>query len=108
MLAVTVTEAAQIVGTLLVLSLVITPVAAAQRLSTGPVPVTLLSVALAVAAADGGAPAQLRVPERRARACRTVALSFAFYLAARLAGPAITSARRNRSAPPDLAELPRG
>ncbi len=106
-LAVTVTEAAQIVGTLLVLSLVITPAAAAQRLSTSPVPVTLLSVALAVAAADGGLLLSFEFPSV-APSVPIVALSFSFYVAARLAGPAITSARSNRSAPPDLAELPHG
>ncbi|HWS44266.1 MAG TPA: metal ABC transporter permease, partial [Acidimicrobiia bacterium] len=42
-LAFTVTEAAQIVGTLLVLSLAITPAAAAQRLSPSPLVVTVLS-----------------------------------------------------------------
>ncbi len=37
-----------------------------------------------------------------------VALSFAFYVAARLAGPAVTHRRRQRSALADLAELGRG
>ena len=53
-LALTVTEAAQIVGTLLVLSLAITPAAAAQRLSTRPLIVTGLAVGFALIAADGG------------------------------------------------------
>ena len=49
-LALAVTEAAQIVGTLLVLSLAITPAAAAQRLSARPVMVTLISIAFALTA----------------------------------------------------------
>ena len=54
LLALTVTEAAQIVGTLLVLSLAITPAAAARQLSANPRAVSLLSVAVALLAADGG------------------------------------------------------
>lgn len=53
-LALTVTSAAQIVGTLLVLSLAITPAAAAQRLATRPFTITVLSVAFAVIASVGG------------------------------------------------------
>lgn len=53
-LALTVTEAAQIVGTLLVLSLAITPAAAAQRLSVNPLRITALSVVFAMAASLGG------------------------------------------------------
>src|SRR5438477_10409839 len=58
-LAFTVTEAAQVVGTLLVLSLAITPAAAAQRLSPSPVVVTGLSMLFALVAADGGILASL-------------------------------------------------
>jgi zinc/manganese transport system permease protein len=50
-LAITVTEAAQLVGTLLALSLAITPAAAAQRFSASPFAVILLSVAFAVISA---------------------------------------------------------
>jgi zinc/manganese transport system permease protein len=106
-LAVTVTEAAQIVGTLLVLSLAITPAAAAQRLSANPFVVTALSIAMAVAAADGGLLLSFQFPTVKPSVL-IVALSFAFYLAARLVGPAVTSARRHRAAGPDLAELGRG
>lgn len=59
MLAITVTEAAQVVGTLLVLSLAITPAAAAQRLSVRPLVVTLWSVGFALLASDGGIVASL-------------------------------------------------
>lgn len=54
LLALTVTAAAQIVGTLLVLSLAITPAAAAMRLSARPSIVATLSIAFAVIASTGG------------------------------------------------------
>jgi zinc/manganese transport system permease protein len=53
-LALTVTEAAQIVGTLLVLSLAITPAAAASRFSARTPVVIAISIAFALIAADGG------------------------------------------------------
>jgi zinc/manganese transport system permease protein len=53
-LAFAVTEAAQIVGTLLVLSLAITPAAAAQRWSARPLTVTALSIGFALVACVGG------------------------------------------------------
>jgi len=94
-LAVTVTEAAQVVGTLLVLSLAITPAAAAQRLATAPLAVTGLAIALAVAATDGGLLLSLggsSVPPT----VFVSGLSFAFYLAARLASPTISRRRSAR------------
>jgi zinc/manganese transport system permease protein len=106
-LAVTVTEAAQIVGTLLVLSLVITPAAAAQRLSTNPIVVTALSVAVAVLAADGGLLLSFEFPSV-APSVPIVAISFAFYVVARLVGPVLFSRRRRVSAIPELAELHHG
>jgi zinc/manganese transport system permease protein len=87
-LAVTVTEAAQIVGTLLVLSLAITPAAAAQRLSARPAVVTALSVIFALVASDGGLLASLQFGSVKASVFIT-AISFVIYLAARLAGPAV-------------------
>lgn len=54
LLALTVTAAAQIVGTLLVLSLAITPAAAAMRLSARPAIVASTSVAFALMAGAGG------------------------------------------------------
>ncbi len=54
LLALTVTAAAQIVGTLLVLSLAITPAAAAMRLSARPAIVASLSVVFAFIAGVGG------------------------------------------------------
>jgi zinc/manganese transport system permease protein len=81
-LALTVTEAAQIVGTLLVLSLTITPAAAAQRLSARPAVVTGLSVLIAVVASDGGLVANLAQPSVKASVYITF-ISFGLYLLAR-------------------------
>jgi zinc/manganese transport system permease protein len=65
-LALTVTGAAQVVGTLLVLSLAITPGAAAQRLSANPLRVGVLSVLFAVVAAP-----RLRQPSLSRTCCDT-------------------------------------
>jgi zinc/manganese transport system permease protein len=106
-LAVTVTEAAQLVGTLLVLSLAITPAAAAQRLTFNPVTTTALSVVFAVVSADGGLLLSFQFPTVRP-SVPIVAVSFAFYVLARLAGPALTARRRRLGATVDLAELTHG
>jgi zinc/manganese transport system permease protein len=91
-LALTVTGAAQVVGTLLVLSLAITPGAAAQRLSASPLAVAGLSVLFAVAAADGGLLVSFGITTVKASVFIT-SISFAIYLAARVAGPALRSRR---------------
>lgn len=106
-LAVTVTEAAQIVGTLLVLSLAITPAAAAQRLSPNPFVVTMLSIAMAVLAADGGLLLSFQFPTVKPSVL-IVAISFGFYVLARLLGPAIRTRHGRPAHEPDLAELSRG
>lgn len=85
LLAVTVTEAAQIVGTLLVLSLTITPAAAAQRLAARPMMLSALSVVFALVAADGGIIANLARPSIKASVFVTF-ISFGIYLACRLTG----------------------
>jgi zinc/manganese transport system permease protein len=93
LLCVTVTEAAQIVGTLLVLSLAITPAASAQRLAAAPFAVTAISVGFALAATDGGILLSLNgttVPPT----VFVTGLSFGFYVIARLVGPSIM--RRHR------------
>jgi zinc/manganese transport system permease protein len=98
-LAVTVTEAAQIVGTLLVLSLAITPAAAAQRLSARPAVVAGLSVLFALVASDGGLLVSLtglnttNVPA----SAFITAISFAVYLTARLLGPRLVRRRGVRA-----------
>lgn len=81
-LSVTVVEAAQIVGTLLVLSLAVTPAAAARQLVDGPLRVSALSVALALLAADGGLLLSLQFPTVRASVFITF-VSFGCYLVAR-------------------------
>jgi zinc/manganese transport system permease protein len=83
-LALTVTEAAQIVGTLLVLSLAITPAAAASRLSSRTPIVMVVSIAFALLAADGGLLLSLVHPEVKASVIIS-AISFALYVLARLA-----------------------
>src|SRR6204780_3633971 len=106
-LAIPVTEAGQIVGPLLVLSLAITPAAAAQRLSANPFAVSVLSVAMAVLAADGGILLSFQFPTVKPSVL-IVAISFAFYVVARLVGPGIASRRRGRFAASELAELTHG
>jgi zinc/manganese transport system permease protein len=84
-LALTVTGAAQVVGTLLVLSLAITPAAAALRLSASPMVVAALAVAFALVAADGGLLASLESSNVKASVFVT-SFSFAIYVMARLVG----------------------
>lgn len=83
-LALTVTEAAQIVGTLLVLSLAISPAAAAQRLSVKPLGITALSVLFALIAALGGLLLSFVFDSIKPSVFITV-ISFAIYLIVRLA-----------------------
>jgi zinc/manganese transport system permease protein len=97
-LALTVTEAAQIVGTLLVLSLAITPAAAAQRLSARPAVVTGLSILFALLACDGGLIASLESNTIKASVFVTV-FSFAIYALARVAGGALHLGRPTARVP---------
>lgn len=92
-LALTVTEAAQVVGTLLVLSLAITPAAAAQRLSARPVVVTALSVMFALIASDGGIIASL-ISNTVKPSVFVTSISFSIYVIARIIG---TSPSRQQS-----------
>ena len=94
-LALTVTEAAQIVGTLLVLSLVIAPAAAARRLATSPLAIALLSLFIALVAADGGLLASLQFGNIKPTVFVT-GISFFVYIAARIFGPSLMK-RKNRS-----------
>jgi zinc/manganese transport system permease protein len=84
-LAFTVTEAAQVVGTLFVLSLAITPAAAAHRLANSPLVVAVLSIVFALVAADGGLLLSLESATVKPSVF-IVAISFGIYVAARLAG----------------------
>lgn len=92
-LAFTVTEAAQVVGTLLVLSLAITPAAAAHRLANSPLVVAVLAVVFALVSADGGLLASFQSSSVKPSVF-VVAISFAIYVVARLVGPWLKSARR--------------
>jgi zinc/manganese transport system permease protein len=82
-LAFAVTEAAQVVGTLLVLSLAITPAAAAQRVSAHPLVVAALSTTFAFVAAVGGILASLASTTVKPTVFVT-SFSFAIYVLARL------------------------
>lgn len=92
-LALTVTQAAQVVGTLLVLSLAITPAAAALRLTAKPGQATVLSVIFALLAADGGLIMSLRYATVKPSVFVTF-ISFAIYLLARVLGGWTRGARR--------------
>ncbi|ORW89291.1 helicase [Mycobacterium sp. IEC1808] len=91
LLALTVTEAAQIVGTLLVLSLAITPAAAATRLTARTPVLIALSIGFALIAADGGLLLGLLRPHVKASVFIS-AISFAIYAVVRLASPGIRRA----------------
>jgi zinc/manganese transport system permease protein len=84
-LALTVTAAAQIVGTLLVLSLAITPAASAIRLTTKPTTVAILSILFALLASVGGVIVSLASGTLKPSVCVTT-ISFALYVFARLYG----------------------
>jgi zinc/manganese transport system permease protein len=104
-LALTVTGAAQVVGTLLVLSLAITPAAAAQRLSATPLVVAALSVIFALISADGGLLASFGASSIKASVFIT-SISFAIYLAARLTGPLLRQRRPHRAGHPARTSRP--
>lgn len=89
-LAFTVTAAAQVVGTLLVLSLAITPAAAAIRLGTKPRSVMIISVLFALLAGLGGIIISLASNTLKPSVCVSV-ISFCLYIFARLYGKNIPS-----------------
>ncbi len=84
LLALTTAEAIQVVGVLLVLTLVITPAAAAQRLTGRPTVALALSIAIALVATEGGILLSLEKPWPTSFFIS--AISFAAYVAARLWG----------------------
>ncbi|HET7572923.1 MAG TPA: metal ABC transporter permease [Gaiellaceae bacterium] len=86
LLALTTAEAIQVVGVLLVLTLVITPAAAAQRLTGRPGLAVLLGVGIALVSTEGGI--LLSLAKDWPTSFFISALSFGFYLAARLVGSA--------------------
>ena len=82
LLALTIAEAIQVVGVLLVLTLVITPAAAAQRLTRRPTLALLISVAIALVSTEGGI--LLSLEKSWPTSFFITTISFAFYVAARL------------------------
>ncbi|MGH9303451.1 MAG: metal ABC transporter permease, partial [Acidimicrobiales bacterium] len=94
-LALAVTEAAQVVGTIFVLSLAITPAAAAERWSANPLGVALLSVAFAFVSAVGGLLIDFEVASVKPSVF-IVGLSTAIYGLSRLAGPKLRARRPAR------------
>jgi len=84
LLALTTAEAIQVVGVLLVLTLVITPAAAAQHLTRRPGFAVLLSVAIALVSTEGGILLSLLKPWPTSFFITTI--SFAAYLGARAYG----------------------
>jgi zinc/manganese transport system permease protein len=84
LLALTTAEAIQVVGVLLVLTLVITPAAAAQRLTARPAVALGLSILIALGATEGGILLSLAQPWPTSFFIS--AISFSVYVAARLMG----------------------
>jgi zinc/manganese transport system permease protein len=82
LLALTTAEAIQVVGVLLVLTLVITPAAAAQRLTPRPTLALFLAVAIALVSAEGGI--LLSLEKSWPTSFFISAISFGIYLAARV------------------------
>lgn len=81
LLALTTATAVQVVGALLVLSLVISPAAAAQRLTANPTDAMLLAIVIALVCAEGGILLALAQPWPASFFITT--LSFAAYAGAR-------------------------
>jgi zinc/manganese transport system permease protein len=88
LVALTTAEAIQVVGVLLVLTLVITPAAAAQRLTVRPGLTLLLSVGIALVSTEGGI--LLSLAKAWPTSFFISAISFAFYVTARLTSYART------------------
>ncbi|HEY8317557.1 MAG TPA: metal ABC transporter permease [Amnibacterium sp.] len=84
LLALTVSIAVQVVGALLVLALLVTPAAAALRVASGPLAVSLLSMAFAVVSIVGGILLALGAAIPISPYVTTI--SFAIYLICRLIG----------------------
>jgi zinc/manganese transport system permease protein len=98
LLALTTAEAIQVVGVLLVLTLVITPAAAAQRLTGRPAVALLLSVAIALVSTEGGILLSLAKPWPTSFFIS--AISFAAYVGARVVDWNRGRQKRLSSSPP--------
>jgi zinc/manganese transport system permease protein len=82
LVALTTAEAIQVVGVLLVLTLVITPAASAQRLTVRPGLTLLLSIGIALVSTEGGI--LLSLAKAWPTSFFISSISFAFYVAARV------------------------
>ena len=98
LLALTAAEAIQVVGVLLVLTLVITPAAAAQRLTARPGLALVLSVAIALGSTEGGI--LLSLEKSWPTSFFITTLSFAAYVAARIYDWSRGRQKRLSSSPP--------
>jgi zinc/manganese transport system permease protein len=92
LLAAAVAEAVQVVGVLLILTLLITPGATAERLTAQPGLATLLSVVIALVATVGGILLALLTAAPVSFFVTTIA--FICYVGARLGAPAVARLRR--------------
>jgi len=92
LLGLTVAVSVQIIGSLLVLALLVTPAAAALRVSSSPVLVPVLSMAFGFVSAVGGI--LLAIGGSLPISPYITTISFAIYLACRLLGWRRTAARR--------------
>jgi zinc/manganese transport system permease protein len=98
LLALTTAEAIQVVGVLLVLTLVITPAAAAQRLTGRPTIALLLSVGIALVSTEGGILLSLEKAWPTSFFISTI--SFTAYVAARIVDWSRGRQKRLSSRPP--------
>jgi len=98
LLALTTAEAIQVVGVLFVLTLVITPAAAAQRLTGRPTLALLLSIAIALVSTEGGILLSLAKPWPTSFFIATI--SFSIYVAARFVDWSRSGQNRLISRPP--------
>ena len=109
LIALTTAEAIQVVGVLLVLTLVITPAAAAQRLTGRPGVALLLSIAIALVSTEGGILLSLEKPWPTSFFIATI--SFSAYLIARVIDatrPANAHTSRRKQTEPEQARQATG
>lgn len=96
-MAAAVAEAIQVVGVLLILTLLITPGATAERLTVSPIRATVYSVAIALVSVEGGI--LLALATNLPVSVYVTSLSFAGYLAARwIVGPLAVGRASRRTA----------
>jgi zinc/manganese transport system permease protein len=97
LLGLTVAVSVQIIGALLVLALLVTPAAAALRVSSSPVLVPVLSMLFGFVSAVGGI--LLAIGGSLPISPYITTISFLIYLVCRIVGPRTSSGRRGRRVP---------